>query len=131
MHLKDHFPEWVPCWRLDVNDDVVIKHRYKGGVHAAHNNALHAGKTMVTGHLHSLKVSPISDYADRPRWGVDCGTLADTNGPQFEDYLEASPTSWRSGFAVLTFKDGKLLWPEVVHKFDEDHVEFRGDLIKV
>lgn len=54
------------------------------------------------------------------------------NPPEmFEDYLEASPTSWRSGFAVLTFKDGKLLWPEVVHKFDEDHVEFRGDLIKV
>jgi hypothetical protein len=54
-------------------------------------------------------------------------------GPQFEDYLEANPTNWRSGFVVLTFRDGRLLWPEVVHVIDEDagRVEFRGQIVEV
>ncbi len=50
VHLKDHFPEWVPCWRLDINKDVVIKHRMRGGVHATHNNTVNSGVTIVTGH---------------------------------------------------------------------------------
>jgi hypothetical protein len=49
------------------------KHRMKGGIHAAHNNTLHAGTTMVTGHLHSVKVTPFSDY-NGTRWDVDTGT---------------------------------------------------------
>jgi hypothetical protein len=32
---------------------------------------------------------------------------------------------------VLTFKDGVLLWPEICHAVDENHVSFRGELIKV
>ncbi len=130
VHLKDHFPDWTPCWRLDINNDVVIKHRMRNGVHATHNNTLNAGKTIVTGHLHSGKVTPFTDY-NGTRFGVDCATLADPDGPQFEDYLEAGPTNWRSGFSVLTFKDRKLLWPELVAKWDEEHVQFRGELIKV
>ncbi len=131
FHLKDHFPAWEPCWSTWINGDVVVKHRWKGGIHATHNNTIQSGKTMVTGHLHSLKVTPFSDYAERPRWGVDTGTLADPHGPQFTDYLEDAPTNWRAGFAVLTFWRGKLLWPELVHVFDEHHVEFRGHLIEV
>lgn len=128
--LKDHFPAWKPCWSCWVTDDVVVKHRWKGGVHAAHNNTVNSGKTVVTGHLHSLKVTPYADYNGN-RFGVDTGTLAETNGPQFMDYLEDAPVNWRSGFAVLTFKDGKLLWPELVHKWAERQVEFRGQIIDV
>ncbi len=130
VHLKDHFPDWVPCWRLDINENVVVKHRMKSGAHATHNNTIHAGKTIITGHLHSPKVTPFTDY-NGTRFGVDCGTLADPDGPQFEDYLEAGPTNWRSGFSVLTFKGGNLLWPELVIKWDEDHVQFRGELVRV
>jgi Calcineurin-like phosphoesterase len=128
--LKDHFPAWTPCWACWPTDTVVVKHRYKGGIHATHNNTVNSGVSMVTGHLHSLKVTPFSDYTGN-RFGVDTGTLAEPNGPQFVNYLEDSPTNWRSGFAVLTFKDGQLLWPEIVHKFDENHVEFRGQVIAV
>jgi len=128
--LKDHFPAWIPCWSCWPTDNVVVKHRYKGGIHATHNNTINSGVSMVTGHLHSLKVTPFSDYTGN-RFGVDTGTLAEPNGPQFMNYLEDSPTNWRSGFVVLTFKDGQLLWPEIVHKFDETHVEFRGQLIEV
>lgn len=124
FHLKDHF-DWEPCWSVWVNDSVVIKHRYKGGTHATYNNTVYAGKTMVTGHLHSLKVTPFSDYTGT-RYGVDTGTLADPDGPQFKDYLEDSPTGWRSGFAVLTFENGELRWPEVVHVIGPNKVEFRG-----
>jgi hypothetical protein len=45
--------------------------------------------------------------------------------------MEENPANWRSGFAVLTYKDGRLLWPEVVKVFDKNHVEFRGEVINV
>jgi len=127
--LEDHFPTWEFCMTCWPTDDVVIKHRYKGGVHATHNNAVGAGKTIVTGHLHSLKVTPYADYNGN-RFGVDTGTLAEPYGPQFS-YGEDNPLNHRSGFAILTFKDGKLLWPELVHKWDEGQVEFRGQIINV
>jgi hypothetical protein len=132
FHLKDHFPEWKPCWSVWINEDVVIKHRWKGGAHATHNNTLASGKTMVTGHLHSLKVTPYTDY-NGTRFGVDTGTLAQPHGPQFNDYTEDGPVNWRSGFAVLTFWKGNLLWPEVVHVIDEEKglVQFRGEVIRV
>lgn len=130
VHLQDHFPYWQPCWSVWINNEVVVKHRYKGGIHATHNNTVNSGKTIVTGHLHSLKVTPFSDY-NGTRWGVDTGTLADPYGPQFIDYCEGAPMNWRSGFAVLTFKDGELLDPELVRVMDEGRVCFQGKVIEV
>lgn len=131
VHLQDHFgPEWQPCWSCFVNDDVVVKHRFKSGVHAPHNNTMWAGRTIVTGHLHSLKVQPLSDY-NGTRWGVDTGTMAAAYGEQFADYTEDNPRSWRSGFAVLTFEEGVLRWPEVVHVVGDGLVDFRGRVIEV
>ena len=127
VHLKDHFPRWKPCWSVWVNGNTVIKHRFKGGIHATHNNAIWSGKSVVTGHLHSLKVTPFSDY-NGTRFGVDTGTMADPYGPQFTNYTEDNPLNWRAGFVVLTFVGGELLWPEVC--FVRDHekgiCEFRG-----
>lgn len=135
VQLKDHFPFWKPCWSLWLNDDVVVKHRIKGGIHATRNNTLNAGKTVITGHLHSLKVSPITDYSGT-RFGVDCGTMMEPGlgepwGEQAINYTEDNPLDWRSGFVVLTFHKGKLLWPEVVHVIEKGKVEFRGEVIEV
>lgn len=130
FHLKDHIPYWHPCWAVWCNDDVVIKHRFKSGIHAPHNNTKDAGTSFVTGHLHSLKVQPWTDYRGT-RFGVDCGTMADIYGPQFVDYTEDNPRNWRSGFVVLTFHKGRLLWPELVHVIDDGVVEFRGKVIEV
>ena len=127
--LTDHIPEWEFCWSVWPTPDCIIKHRYKGGIHATHNNTVNAGVSIVTGHLHSLKVTPFSDF-NGVRFGVDTGTLAEIDGPQFT-YAELNPSNHRSGFAVLNFFNGKLLWPELVHKFDEDLVEFRGEVIDV
>lgn len=130
VHLKDHFPHWEPCWSVWVNGDVVIKHRWKGGIHATHNNALGSGKTMVTGHLHSAKVTPYTDY-NGTRYGVDTGCLADPSHRAFVDYTEDNPKNWISAFAVLTFHEGKLMMPELVTVWDQEHVQFRGDLYRV
>jgi len=130
FHLKDHFPEWIPCWATWVNGSTVIKHRWKGGIHATHNNTVNSGMTIVTGHLHSLKVTPFSDY-NGTRYGVDTGTLADVHGSQFINYTETNPTNWRSGFAVLTFNRGILLPPELVHVLSENEVCFRGKIYEV
>lgn len=131
VHLKDHFPFWTPAWSCWLNNDVVVKHRYKNGIHAPWNNAMTSGRSIVTGHLHSLKVTPLTDY-NGTRYGVDCGTLAGgATAPQFVNYLEDNPANWRSGFVVLTFRNGRLLHPEVVLVHDEGVVEFRGELIHV
>lgn len=127
--LEDHLPAWEFAWSVWPTPDCVIKHRYKSGVHAAHNNTVNAGISIVTGHLHSLKVTPFADYTGN-RYGVDTGTLAEPYGRQFE-YGEDNPLNHRSGFAVLTFKGGKLLWPELVHKWSDTQVEFRGQVINL
>jgi len=130
VHLKDNFPLWEPCWATFINSDVVVKHRFKSGIHAPHNNVLWAGRTILTGHLHSLKVMPISDY-NGTRWGVDCGTMADPYGPQFYNYTELNPLNWRSGFILLTFVNGELLWPEHIFVRGPGVVDFRGKLHNV
>ena len=130
VHLKDHFPKWEGCWAAFVNNDTVVKHRFKSGMHAPHNNTMWAGRSIVTGHLHSLKVMPISDY-NGTRYGVDCGTMMDPYGQQAYNYTELNPVNWRSGFVLLTFVKGKLLWPEVIFVRGPDEVEFRGKVIRV
>jgi predicted phosphodiesterase len=111
VSLFDHFPGWQTCWRVDINENTVVKHRWHNGIHATYNNALKAGKTLITGHLHKLQSVGYSDYNGR-RWGVDTGTLAEPYGDQFT-YTECNPVNWASGFVVLTFKDGFLLPPEL------------------
>jgi hypothetical protein len=85
---------------------------------------------MVTGHLHSAKVTPCTDY-NGTRYGVDTGCLADTYHPAFQGYCEDSPRDWRASFCVLTFVDGQLLMPELVLVWDQTHVQFRGEIIEV
>ena len=130
--LRDHFPNWEPCWSAWINDNTVVKHRFKGGDHAPFNNAIKSGKHMITGHLHSAKVIPWSDY-NGTRYGVDGGCLAEPEAKAFVDYTEDNPKNWRSGFVVLTYCEGELLPPELVlcHDTKRDCIIFRGEIIKV
>lgn len=128
--LADHYPLWEPCWSTFINDDVVIKHRFKGGIHAPHNNTVYSGKTIITGHLHSAKVIPFTDY-NGTRYGVDTGCVADPNHRAFLDYTEDNSKNWRDGFCVLTFKDGRLLPPDLVLRWDDSTVTFQGKLLRV
>lgn len=127
FRLSDHLPEWQECMSVFVNSSCMIKHRFHGGAHAAWNNVVKAGTSIVTGHTHLLEVKPFGDYRGR-RYGVQTGAIADPNGPAFF-YAEDNPTAWCSGFAVLTFdKDGNLLPPELAEVID-GACFFRGRIV--
>lgn len=125
--LPEHFPRWTfsVSTVLNANSDhpVMVKHRQANGIHATFNNTVKAGISMVTGHLHRLNVTAWGDYRGR-RYGVDTGTLADPTGPQFT-YSEDAPTPHGEGFAVLTFREGRMQPPELVEVVDGIAV-FRG-----
>lgn len=128
--LKEHLPRWLESLAVRVNEDELqILHNDHNGIHAAYNNTLKGGMSVCTGHLHALQVTAWSDLRGT-RWGIDSGTLADTHGEQF-GYMGARRRNWRSGFAVLTFHEGKLLYPELVYVIDENRVCFRGQVIEV
>ena len=130
VHLKDHFdPAWKSCYAVCINDDLIVKHRFRGGAHATYNNTLHSGRSMITGHLHSLDVRSFTDY-NGTRYAADCGMLADCYGPQFL-YCEDNPRNWRSGFLVVTFTGGRMLRPEVVEVIGEGEAVFRGQIMQL
>lgn len=128
--LSDHFPEWQFCVLLKINGDTWFLHSWHNGLHGPFQDAQKSAVNMVTGHKHSQKVSPWTN-ARETVYGVDCGVMADPDGDQFDDYMNCTPRNWRSGFAVLTFRDGKLLLPELAQVWDENHIQFRGELIPV
>lgn len=124
--LKEHFPRWLFCMSVMVNKNLMIKHRYHNGLHATYNNPIKAGISMVTGHLHRLQATIVSDY-NGTRWGVDTGTLSDTEGDHMA-YGEDNPKNHCSGFAVLTVKDGRLIQPEFCAVMD-GVAYFRGEQV--
>ena len=131
MSLTDHFPRWKFSTSVMVNNHTQIKHRLYNGIHASYNATLKSGISTVNGHLHSLKVMPWTDLTGT-RYGVDTGSLANVWGDQFE-YTEDSTRNHRSGFAVLTFHEGKLMPPELCEVISEDDglIYFRGQVISV
>jgi Calcineurin-like phosphoesterase len=130
MRLADHFPNWDIRFSTWINREsvtpVMVKHRHAGGVHAGYNNAMKGGVTMVTGHTHNLEVKPWGDYTGR-RWGVQTGCIADHHSAAFE-YTENGPSPACSGFAVLTFRDGVLLPPELCEVI-RGKALFRGEVV--
>jgi hypothetical protein len=132
--LKDHFPLWEPCWATWINHGTpsftISQHRNRGGEHGAYRNAKEGGCHYVTGHTHDPSIRPYTNAVGTV-YGVNHGCIADVDQKNFVNYTEARPLNWRSAFAVLTYKDGRLLMPELVSKWDNEHVEFRGEVIRV
>jgi hypothetical protein len=131
MTLLDYLPRWRAGWCVHINHStdgwLAVRHRpVSGGIHAAYNSVLRSGTHYAHGHLHKLQVTPWGDYRGR-RYGIDTGSLAEPNGPQF-NYTEAGPVNWASGFVVLTYYKGRLLPPETV-VVDGDAAWFRGTKI--
>lgn len=124
--LKDHFPHWSFTMSLMVNENLMIKHRFRNGVHATWNNTLYGGVSVCTGHLHRLQATLLTDYRGT-RWGIDTGTLAEVDGDHMH-YGEDEPKNHCSGFAVLTIVDGELIYPEFCSVHNEKAF-FRGERI--
>lgn len=129
--LADHLPGWEEVMAIWVNGrECFIKHRGKhSGIHATFNEVRRIGTNFVHGHLHAQHVIPYRN-AHGDLYGVDLGMLAPVSGPQF-DYTELDVTNWRSGFAVLSFRGGKLLPPQLVTVIDEEggQVSFAGQVL--
>ena len=130
FHLKDHFPSWLPAWSTWIGDEIIVKHRMKGGKYSASNNVLAAGRSIVTGHDHMLWGKALTNYSGTT-WGIDAGTLADVWGPMFKDYTEDHVVDWQSGFVILHFSNGKFNGPEFVHAVPDGRVVYRGSNLKV
>ena len=131
LDLKDHFEDlgFEFCWSVLVNDTLFIKHRYRGGDHAAWNNTMRAGITICTGHDHRLQSTQFTDILGT-RWGVCCGTLLSL-GPDCPQvaYQEDNPSQAIAGFAVFTItEDGTLLPPELCMVID-GKAYFRGKVV--
>ncbi len=127
--LKDRFPHWRPCWTFWVNGNTCVTHFYHTGLHDGHNNLLKGQCNYITGHTHSLKVTPWTNARAETLWAVNTGTLADALGGHNVDYQQGRHGNHRSGFAVLTYRDGQLLMPELAMKYDEDSFVFRGHVL--
>lgn len=108
--LEDRYPQWDFCYGVTFNR-TEIRHRFRGGIHAAWNNALHAGVSIVTGHTHQLQITAVRNR-NGTHWGVEAGMLGDPRSRAFE-YHEGQPSRAHEGFVVLTFdEDGYLMPPE-------------------
>lgn len=127
--LKDRFPLWKPCWTLWVNENTCITHFYHTGMHAVWNNLLKAQCNYVSSHRHSPEVRAYTNAMGKTLYGVDTGSLADALADHNVDYQQGRHGNHRSAFAVLTWRDGQLLMPELCQKFNEDAVQFRGHVL--
>lgn len=122
MTLADHFPDWRWCEHLTLSDTLECWHSWHGGVHAAFNNTLKAGRSCATGHTHRCHIREWTDL-NGTRYGIETGTLADPNGPQFF-YVGHRPTNWQMGFAVVDVTSEGIHPERVI--VDNGKARFRG-----
>ncbi len=126
MTLPDHFHEWEFCESVILNENMMVKHRWHGGVHAAFNNTVKAGISLVTGHTHRGNIRPYADLTG-VRYGIECPTLAYKNSPQFF-YCNHNPVNWQEGFLVIDYIEG-IPHPEIV-EVKEGKAWWRGKVWK-
>jgi UDP-2,3-diacylglucosamine pyrophosphatase LpxH len=118
--LEDYIPSWALSWTVRINVNTVLRHRNQAGM--LHLQAQKAGCHYVHGHLHRLNVHAVAQY-NGYLFSVDCGSFADPLSDAF-DYAEDGPPHVQ-GFAVLTYRNGELLWPELCYIKDGEAF-FRG-----
>lgn len=126
--LHTRFPEWDFAYAFDING-TEVRHRFRSGIHAGWNNALHGGVNVVTGHTHQLQLTAMRDRRGT-RWGVETGTMADPKGPQFE-YAEGQPSRAHMGFVVLTFDEDSEMMPPELCEMVRGRPVFRGSYVDI
>lgn len=125
--LRDHLPKWMDSDRIDVNDDTVILHDWHSGLHSGWNDVLKGGCHTATGHTHELSAKAHRGFKG-VHYGIKTGMLADEHQSEFEYRLGKPGMNWQSGFAVLTWVDGILMYPEFCAVRDNERAYFRGKL---
>jgi len=125
--LRDHLPFWADSDRIDVNDDTVILHDWHSGLHSGWNDVLKGGCHTVTGHTHELSCKAHKGFKEL-HYGIKTGMLADEFQEEFDYRIGKPGMNWQSGFAVLTWRDGMLLYPEFCAVREDGRAYFRGKL---
>ncbi len=123
--LEELFPRWDFSWSMQIGD-MIFKHRWHNGIHAAYNNVLRSGVNMYTGHLHRMHSVPYTDYRGT-RWAYEGGTLAEPGTLPFE-YLEHNPANWQTGFWVFTFEGDQIAAESI--RVEDGRTMFRGKVYK-
>jgi predicted phosphodiesterase len=124
--LSDRFPDWQFGYCADING-VEVRHRFRNGIHAGWNNALHGGVTMVTSHTHQLQVTAVRNRKGS-HYGIECGMLGDPSSAAFE-YTEGAPSRVCPGFVLLSFdEDGHVMPPECAEMI-RGRPSFRGKYV--
>lgn len=121
--LEDYIPAWPLSWTIELNNNTIIRHRNLQGM--LHLQSLRAGCHYIHGHLHRLNVHAAPHYRGFS-FSVDAGSFADGSSDAF-DYHEDAPAHVQ-GFAVLTYRNGELLWPELCYVMGEK-AYFRGEVV--
>jgi hypothetical protein len=125
--LEDWVPRWPLSWTAEINSGTdgmtVVRHRNQAGM--LHMQGMKAGCHYVHGHLHRLNVHTLATFAGY-RYSVDTGSLADPESDGF-DYGEGGPNHCQ-GFAVLTYRNHKLMMPELCYVQD-GKAYFRGEAL--
>lgn len=125
--LREHLPKWSDSDRIDVNEDMVIIHDWHAGLHSGWNDVLKGGCHTVTGHTHELGCKAHRGFKGT-HYGIKTGMLADEDQDQFNYRVGKPGLNWQSGFAVLTWRNGALLFPEFCAVRDDGNAYFRGKL---
>lgn len=127
LTLAANLPGWKMAYGLEINwntDPFLVLHNWKGGAHSSFNNAKDTGVHVMSGHDHA---SAMARYTNErgTLYGFNPGTFADPSAPSFR-YTQGRPKNWRQGFGVLTFREGRLLPPEMV-EVQRGVAYFRGE----
>lgn len=123
--LREHLPRWTDSQRIDINDDTVILHDWHSGLHSGWNDVLKGGCNVVTGHTHELGFKAHTGFKNT-HFGIKTGMLAEHDQDQFQ-YRKGKPGfNWRSGFAVLTWVNKRLIQPEFCTVEFDGRAYFRG-----
>lgn len=125
--LEDWVPRWPLSWTVEINSGgagmTVVRHRNQAGM--LHLQGQKAGCHYVHGHLHKLNVHTLATFAGK-RFSTDAGSLADPTSKGF-DYAEGGPDH-AQGFAVLSYRGGRLLWPDLCY-VEDGTAYFRGEAV--
>ncbi len=119
--LEDYIPAWPLSWTIRLNKSAVIRHRNQPGM--LHLQAQKAGCHYIHGHTHNLNVHSTPQYYGF-LYSVDGGSFADPNSDAFDYTEDAKPHI--QGYVVMTYKDRKLMRPEIAEIDGKGVTEFRG-----
>lgn len=125
--LEDWCPGWPLSWTVEINTGaagmLIVRHRNQPGM--LHLQGSKAGCNYAHGHLHRLNVHTQATFLGY-RYSVDMGSLADPESDVL-DYAEGAPNHCQ-GFAVFTFRKGRLMMPELCYVQD-GKAWFRGEAV--